>query len=336
MSTMTTAAVDAANAERRAAPIYSMTGFASAQGTAEDGTGFTLTFKSVNHRFLDLNLRLPSDADAIEVALRRLFKERVRRGHVDVTLYVERRQREVSQTVQLNRDLLSAQVRLFREVAELHGLSAQPDVHELLRVPGVVSAEVAVVDSGRAPAMEAAVVAMAPGLLEQFNAVRAAEGAALATELRDSMLRLRELAQQATEIRSGAREAHLQRLRTRLAELLAGIGAADRQGQEGQQGAQVPDQRLLAEAAMLAERSDVEEELVRLRAHVDSFLEMLAAGGELGKRLDFLLQELNREANTMLSKTTAGDPALGLRLTTIGLEMKTEIERAREQVQNLE
>jgi uncharacterized protein (TIGR00255 family) len=84
------------------------------------------------------------------------------------------------------------------------------------------------------------------------------------------------------------------------------------------------------------ERSDIEEELVRLRTHIESFVEMLDAGGELGKRLDFLLQELNREANTMLSKTTGGDPGIGLRLTTLGLEMKSEIERAREQVQNLE
>jgi len=96
------------------------------------------------------------------------------------------------------------------------------------------------------------------------------------------------------------------------------------------------DSRLLAEAALLVERSDIEEELVRLRTHIESFLEMLDVGGELGKRLDFLLQELNREANTLLSKTTGGDPGIGLRLTTLGLEMKAEIERAREQVQNLE
>jgi uncharacterized protein (TIGR00255 family) len=98
----------------------------------------------------------------------------------------------------------------------------------------------------------------------------------------------------------------------------------------------VSEQRLLAEAALLVERSDIEEELVRLRAHIESFVEMLDGGGELGKRLDFLLQELNREANTVLSKTSGGDPGIGLRLTSVGLEMKAEIERAREQVQNLE
>ena len=130
------------------------------------------------------------------------------------------------------------------------------------------------------------------------------------------------------------REAHLERLRTRIGELLkADAAAAEHVGREN---VQVADQRLLAEAALLVERSDIEEELVRLRAHIESFLEMIGGGGELGKRLDFLLQELNREANTMLSKTTGGDPGIGLRLTTLSLEMKTEIERAREQVQNLE
>jgi len=131
-------------------------------------------------------------------------------------------------------------------------------------------------------------------------------------------------------LRTGAREAHFERLRSRIAELLK----ADANAAEA--GTNVSDQRMLAEAALLVERSDIEEELVRLRAHIESFVEMLDAGGELGKRLDFLLQELNREANTMLSKTTGGDPGIGLRLTTLGLEMKTEIERAREQVQNLE
>lgn len=313
-----------------AAPIYSMTGYASGQGTTDDSVSFSLTFKGVNHRFLDLNLRLPSDTDAVEIALRRMLKERVRRGHIDVTLVLDRRSRDSSQAIQLNRELLAAHIALFREAAAAHGIDAEPSLHEVMRMPGVITSETGSADAGRASALEGSVLAIAPALLEQFNAVRAQEGAALGAELRDSMLRLRTLAREATELRSGAREAHMTRLRTRLNELLA----AANNGSESQQ--PVPDQRLLAEAALLAERSDVEEELVRLRAHVDSFLDMLAAGGELGKRLDFLLQELNREANTLLSKTTGGDPSLGLRLTAVGLEIKTEIERAREQVQNLE
>jgi uncharacterized protein (TIGR00255 family) len=199
----------------------------------------------------------------------------------------------------------------------------------------VLSTEAAAApDPARGAALESAVMAIAPALLEQLNQVRGVEGAALAGELRASMLRLRALAEECAALRTGAREAHFERLRTRIGELLkADANATDAAGPAG---SPAQDYRMLAEAALLVERSDIEEELVRLRAHIESFLEILDGGGELGKRLDFLLQELNREGNTMLSKTTGGDPGIGLRLTALGLEMKTEIERAREQVQNLE
>ena len=314
-----------------AKPIYSMTGYATAQSTTEDGVAFTLTIKSVNHRFLDLNLRLPGDCDALEVALRRLTKERVRRGHVDVTVHVDRRARDQAQTVQLNHELLAAHLQVFHEAAKLHHFNVEPDLNELLRMPGVLTAEAgaATPDPATAAALESAVMAIAPALLDRLNQVRGVEGEALAAELRAAMLRLRALAEECAQLRVGARDAHFERLRTRIAELMKADATAEAAGQ-------VTDQRMLAEAALLIERSDIEEELVRLRAHIESFLQMLDDGGELGKRLDFLLQELNREANTMLSKTTGGDPGIGLRLTALGLEVKTEIERAREQVQNLE
>ena len=314
-------------------PIYSMTGYATAQGTTEEGVAFTVTFKSVNHRFLDLNLRVPGDCDALEVALRRLIKERVKRGHLDVTLHVERKMRESSQTVQLNRELLAAHVQIFHEAAKLHHFNVEPNLNELLLMPGVLSSDVAAAapDPGRGPALEASVMALVPSLIDQLNQVRGVEGAALAGELKASMMRLRGLAEEAATLRTGAREAHYERLRTRIGELLKADAEATGQAMGAAQ-----DYRMLAEAALLVERSDIEEELVRLRAHIESFVEMMDVGGELGKRLDFLLQELNREANTLLSKTTGGDPGIGLRLTTLGLEMKTEIERAREQVQNLE
>ena len=315
-------------ATKQTNPIYSMTGYASAQSATEDDLAFTLTLKSVNHRFLDLSLRLPGDCDALEVALRRLIKERNKRGHVDATLHLDRRVREQAVTIQLNRELLAAHMQVFHEAAKLHHFNVEPDLNELLRMPGVLSPEAgaAPADGARVTALEAAVMALAPSLLEQLNQVRAVEGEALVAELRAEMLRLRALGEEAAELRTGAREAHYERLRTRIGELLKSDESA----------AQATDSRLLAEAALLVERSDIEEELVRLRAHIESFVEMLDMGGELGKRLDFLLQELNREANTMLSKTTGGDPGIGLRLTTLGLEMKSEIERAREQVQNLE
>lgn len=315
-----------------AKPVYSMTGYATAQSATEDGIAFTLTLKSVNHRFLDLNMRLPGDCDALEVALRRLLKERVKRGHIDVTLHLDRRVRETTQTIQLNKELLAAHLQVFHDAAKLHHFNVEPDLNELLKMPGVLSSEIAApLDATRGTALEAAVMAIALGLLDQLNQVRGVEGAALAAELRASMLRLRALAEECAALRTGAREAHFERLRTRISELVKADADAAAQATGPAQ-----DYRMLAEAALLVERSDIEEELVRLRAHIESFVEMIDAGGELGKRLDFLLQELNREANTMLSKTTGGDPGIGLRLTSLGLEIKTEIERAREQVQNLE
>jgi uncharacterized protein (TIGR00255 family) len=155
-----------------------------------------------------------------------------------------------------------------------------------------------------------------------LNEVRAQEGAALGAELRASMLRLRAFAEEMAGLRNGVREAQFERLRSRLMELTQGVP--------------VSEERLLAEAAVLAEKSDIEEEIVRLRTHVDRFVAMVDEGGELGKRLDFLLQELNREANTMLSKTSGASGSNSLRITELGLEMKAEIEKAREQVQNLE
>ncbi len=303
-----------------------MTGYASAQSATEDGLAFTLTMKSVNHRFLDLSLRLPGDCDSLEAALRRLVKERVKRGHVDVTLHVDRRTGELAQTIQLNRELLAAHMQVFHEAAKLHHFNVEPNLNEILKMPGVLSPESATPDKRRVAALESAAMALAATLLEQLNQVRGAEGATLAAELRGSMTRLRALADECAELRTGAREAHYERLRLRIGDMMR-VDAS---------GGEATDSRLLAEAALLVERSDIEEELVRLRTHIASFVEMLDTGGELGKRLDFLLQELNREANTMLSKTTGGDSGIGLRLTSLGLEMKVEIERAREQVQNLE
>lgn len=298
--------------------VYSMTGFASLRSSASERLGFTLTMKSVNHRFLDLNLRLPSFCDGLEMQIRRMLKESLRRGHVDVTLQVERR---ANTDVQLNADLLNAYMQAFREAAEKHSVSGEPDLSAMLRIPGVMSVESSVgVEEG--PALEAAVMAAMPELVAKLNQVRGQEGATLVCELQTSMHRLSTFAAEMAELRNGVREAQFERLRTRLLELTQGVV--------------VGEERLLSEAAILAERSDIEEEIVRLRTHVDRFIVLLDEGGELGKRLDFLLQELNREANTMLSKTSGATGENSLRITELGLEMKAEIEKAREQVQNLE
>ena len=298
--------------------IYSMTGYASLRGSVREQLGFALTIKSVNHRFLDLQFRMPSSCDGLEVQMRRMLKERLRRGHIDVTLQLERK---TNSQLQLNVGLLDAYVQAFREGSELHGLTSDPDMNAMLRLPGLMSME----NRGSEEEIEgldAAVLAQIDELVSKLNDLRAQEGAALAAELRASMLRLQAFAEEVAGLRSGAREMLFERLRARLIELTQSVA--------------VTEERLLAEAAILAEKSDVDEEIVRLRTHVDHFIALLDAGGELGKRLDFLLQELNREANTMLSKTSGAAGVNSLRITELGLEMKAEIEKAREQVQNLE
>jgi uncharacterized protein (TIGR00255 family) len=298
--------------------IYSMTGYAGVRGSVKDNVAFTLSMKSVNHRFLDLSFRLPSYCDGLEIQVRRILKERLRRGHVDVTLQFERRS---SGEIQLNANLLSAYIQAYREASEANGLAYEPDLNAMLRVPGMMTA-----DSGLGTEelgeIEAAVLAQISPLIDRLNEVRAQEGASLAAELRASMLRLKKAGDEMAILRNGVREAQFERLRGRLIELT--------------EGATVSEERLLTEAAVLAEKSDIEEEIVRLRTHVDRFIAMLDEGGELGKRLDFLLQELNREANTMLSKTSGASGENSLRITELGLEMKAEIEKSREQVQNLE
>jgi uncharacterized protein (TIGR00255 family) len=295
-----------------------MTGYAGLRGSVRDSVAFTLTMKSVNHRFLDLHLRLPASCDGLEVQMRRVLKENLRRGHIEMTLQLERR---ANIEIQLNPGLLEAYIQAFREAARLHGVASEPDLNAMLRVPGVMSAE-NVGGAAEVEGLDAAVLSQIVPLIGKLNEGRALEGASLAAELKASMLRLQAFAEEMAGLRNGVREAQFERLRSRLMELTQGVP--------------VGEERLLAEAAVLAEKSDIEEEIVRLRTHVERFVAMLEEGGELGKRLDFLLQELNREANTMLSKTSGAAGENSLRITELGLEMKAEIEKAREQVQNLE
>jgi uncharacterized protein (TIGR00255 family) len=169
-------------------------------------------------------------------------------------------------------------------------------------------------------ALEEAVLARIGEALQALTSMRQTEGAALVAILNDTLARLDTHLQASATLRAMVQPGHYRRLQKRMAELISGP---------------VDQDRLLQEAAMLAERSDIEEELARLRMHVEHFRTLLREGGEVGKKLDFLLQEMNREANTLLSKS-AGMADEGSRLSVLGLAMKSEIEKAREQVQNLE
>jgi uncharacterized protein (TIGR00255 family) len=295
-----------------------MTGFARVSGRVRDALSWNLSLKSVNHRFLDLHMRLPAGAEPLEMRLRRLLKEKVLRGHLEVTLSVERGLRP---SAHFDRDLLQGYIAAFRAAASESALEQQPDLNAIFRLPGVLTGE-ARFSEEEIQALEEDVAGQTGRLVEALNLMRGQEGASLARELAATMERLDSAVSQVAHMRQEVQRAYFERISQRISGLLNGHAGIDRD-------------RVLQEAAMLAERSDVEEEVTRLRTHIRHFHSLLEAGGEMGKKLDFLLQEMNREANTLLSKT-GGVSGNGQRITDLGLGMKSEIEKAREQVQNLE
>ncbi len=299
-------------------PVHSMTGFARASGRISDLLSWNLSLKSVNHRFLDLHMRMPAGAEPLEMRLRRLLKEKVLRGHLEITLTVDRGLRP---NAHFDRDLLQGYIAAFRAAAAESALEQQPDLNAIFRLPGVLTGETRFSDE-EMKALEEDVAAQIGPLVDALNRMRAQEGAALALDLGATMERLSLAVSQVAQMRQEVQKAYFERISQRISALLNGNGVIDRD-------------RVLQEAAMLAERSDVEEEVTRLHTHIQHFHSLLQAGGEMGKKLDFLLQEMNREANTLLSKT-GGVSGNGSRITDLGLGMKSEIEKAREQVQNLE
>jgi uncharacterized protein (TIGR00255 family) len=300
--------------------IYSMTGFARAQVRVplprEGQLSYTLTVKSVNHRFLDVQMRLPSGLDALEMELRKAIKDNLIRGHVDLTLSIDR---SSQQTAGYNRELVSGYLAAFTAAREEHGLTGQqPDLNAILRLPGALQNENRG-DEDQTALAESVQREIGP-LLEQLKIMRAREGEALEAILHGTLDRLTDATEGVASLRPEVEERYQARLTERL---LAATGP------------EFNRQRLLEEVAVLVERSDIAEELERMTTHIGHFRELLAAGGEVGKKLDFLLQEMNREANTMLSKT-GGAGGKGTRITELGLAMKSEIEKAREQIQNVE
>jgi uncharacterized protein (TIGR00255 family) len=294
-------------------PIRSMTGFAQVRGLLNGQSSFTLSLKSVNHRFLDLHFRMPSESDGLEMKLRRLLKESIARGHVELMLALER---GGGGNFSLNRELVGGYIQAFRATAAEFGLAAEPDLNVVLRLPGAMDAAQNLDDSD----LEAVVLARVEEVLGRLNQMREEEGRGIERELRERMGHLEKAAHEVEKYRLAVLNFYVEKLQARIKELI---------------GQQADQERILQEAALLAARSDIQEEVVRLDTHVKHFLGLLDEGGEVGKKLDFLLQEMNREANTLLSKTS-GLAGEALKITEMGLAMKSEIEKAREQVQNVE
>ena len=296
--------------------VRSMTGFARVRRALPEGE-LVVSLKSVNHRGLDLHFHMAPEFDPFENALRKLIKVNVARGHMQLQVSLNRNNGVAGESF-LNRPLLDAYLKAFAEAAEQSGIASCPDLNATFRIPAMFRAEAALELGGE---FEGSLTTAVREVLAALNQFREREGSEIAVEMRGRSGRLREIAARMEQIRAGSTAAFQQRLKERLAELLQGAG--------------LDPQRLAQEAALLADRSDISEELIRLKTHAAELEELLRAGGDVGKKLDFLLQEMNRETNTILSKT-GGLGDTGMAITKLGLEAKSEIEKIREQALNLE
>ena len=290
-----------------------MTGFARREG-GDDAVTWTWEAKSVNAKGLDVKVRVPTGLDALEPGVRAAVPGHLARGSVNVSLSVDRGARGT--TLQVNREVLDRVLTLSDEVRRRVD-AAPPRTDGLLALRGVLETVEASEAEDVRSAREARMAADLDGLLADLAAVRRDEGARMAETVAGHLAELERLAAEARATAEAQPEALRQRLRRQVADLLdAQVG--------------VPEERLAQEAAILASKADVREELDRLDAHVAAARELVATGGVIGRRLDFLCQELNREANTLCSK------AQDVALTNTGLALKNTVEQLREQVQNIE
>ncbi|MDE3169586.1 MAG: YicC family protein [Acidobacteriota bacterium] len=296
--------------------LKSMTGYAQARATGHDWT-IRISVRSVNHRFLDLHLRLPEGFEALEPRMRQKVREHLRRGHVEVTLRYEP---SGPAAIGVNKEVAAGYLHGANSLREQFGIRAEPDLASILRLPGVIGPPAAAVESEMSQ-LEAMAAQCLDEALEKLDRMREEEAAALRDDMCVRLASVASLGGRVRVLAERARPAFARRLESRLKELL-GETALD-------------PARLAQEASLAAERGDVSEELARLASHVRQFESILAASADVGKKLDFLLQEMQREANTLLSKTP-GTETEGLQITELGLEIKSEIEKIREQVQNIE
>jgi uncharacterized protein (TIGR00255 family) len=290
-----------------------MTGYARLKRSTSIGE-VTISIKSVNHRSLDLSVGLPGALDPFETAFRAALKRRLHRGHVEVRVSLERKTGAAPAAI--DREMLDAYVTAFRAAARDYGLSGEPDLNAALRMPGIF-ADGATAELSEA--LEAELVGALEAAIDSLDRFREREGEGLAQDIAARQARIAELAATIEPLRESAVAALRARVEERLAELTIKFEPA----------------RVAQEAAVLADRSDIAEEVARLRIHTAELGKLIEKGGEAGKKLDFLLQEMQREANTILSKSANAGEA-GMTITRLGLELKSEIEKIREQSLNIE
>ncbi len=292
--------------------MKSMTGYGRGS-VAGDGFSVSVDLKTVNNRFLDVHLRLGGELSSLEPAIKRRISSRLARGRVDVAITFER----TSQIAyELNRPLIAGYVGALREMQQEFQIPGEVDINVLARLPGALQPARDSMDETMVEGVERA-LDEALGELEQM---REQEGEALRKEMRERLDKIEALIPIIEAAAGGLADTYRVRLQKRIGELL------NRETQL----VELDPSRMAQEIAYLADRSDVSEEMVRLRSHLAQFREALDSPSETGKMLDFLLQELNREANTTLSKSTE------LTIKEAALGIKAEVEKVREQVQNVE
>jgi uncharacterized protein (TIGR00255 family) len=289
-----------------------MTGFG--RGAVSDDTfSISVELKTVNNRFLDINLRLPAELQLVEPVVKKLISARLARGRVEVNLQYDRNE---DAQFELNRPLIRGFLAAMKEMQDEFALSGEPDLNVIARLPNVVTTKKEEPSAEFLVAVETAFVAA----INDLDAMRAKEGSLLGAEMA-TMIDSIEARIPAIESESAnVAEEYRARLLKRVNELLA---RTDSQ-------VEIDQGRLAQEVSYLADRVDISEEITRLRTHIEHFRGIMADEKDVGKRLDFLTQELNREANTIASKTN------NMVVKENALAIKSEIEKIREQVQNVE
>ena len=291
--------------------IKSMTGYGRAVQTV-NGREFTVEVRSVNNRYLDCNVKLPRMVSFAEDAVKQAVKNAISRGKVDVYITIKS-EAETDTKITLNASIVEGYLGAMRQMVETYGVKDDISVSTLSRLPEIFTVEKPEVDEEQLKADLLQVVAAA---LEGYNTFRAAEGAALDADLRSRGNTILELVSQVEAGNAQTVIDYRTKLYNKLKEVLSNTS--------------IDESRILTEAAIFADKVAVDEETVRLRSHLEQMNNMLTAGGALGRKLDFLLQEMNREANTIGSKCT------DVRLARIVVDIKAELEKIREQTQNIE
>jgi uncharacterized protein (TIGR00255 family) len=292
--------------------MKSMTGFG--RGTASGDTfAVTVELKTVNNRFLDISLKLAGDLQAMEAVVKRTITDRLSRGRVEVNIQYDR---TTEIKYELNRPMISGFLSAMKEMQEEFALSGEPDLNVVARLPNVLTPKKDEIDPSFIIGVETALSAA----LDDLEQMREKEGSMLKDELVSRLNKIEECLPTIVSESASVGEEYQQRLTKRITEMLA---KSDTQ-------IELDQARLAQEIAYIADRSDISEEIARLTTHIEHFRQIMGEEKEVGKRLDFLTQELNREANTITSKTN------NMTVKENALQVKSEIEKIREQVQNVE